>query len=57
MEDILKVSPEGQIIPHKKLRDPLENEDLVDLKLKALREILEKPVSEGRAGRFKKKRR
>ncbi|MDN3513039.1 MAG: AbrB/MazE/SpoVT family DNA-binding domain-containing protein [Candidatus Brocadia sp.] len=54
MEYILKVSPKGQITLPKKLRDALEIEDLVEIKLENRKGVVKKPTTEDIAGCFKK---
>ncbi len=51
---ILKVTPKGQIILPKKLRDALKIEDLVEIELKNCKGIVKKPATEDIPGCFKK---
>lgn len=56
MEYILKVSPKGQVILPKKLREALKIKDLVEIELKNHRGIVKKPegVTNELAGCFRK---
>ncbi len=56
MEYILKVSPKGQVILPKKLREALAIKDLIEIELKNRMGIVKKPesVTENLAGCFKK---
>jgi bifunctional DNA-binding transcriptional regulator/antitoxin component of YhaV-PrlF toxin-antitoxin module len=53
---ILKISPKGQVIFPKKLREAIEVKDLIEVEIKDRKAIIKKPesVTDGLAGCFKK---